>query len=73
MKDKNEIYNKIFGYTCKHFPIVIHSLTGIEKLNQLTLGLEGWFRVELVKALENTKIVNKICNKGADLLLENGD
>jgi hypothetical protein len=73
MKNKNEIYNIIFEYACKHFPTVIHTLTGIEKLNQLTLGLEGWFRIELVKALENTTIVNKICNNGADLLLENGD
>jgi hypothetical protein len=47
MKNKNEIYDKIFRYACIHFPTVIHTLTGIEKLNQLTLGLEGWFRIEL--------------------------
>jgi hypothetical protein len=73
MENENEIYNKIFRYACKHFSTAIHTLTGIEKLNQPTLGLEGWFRVELIKALEKTEIVNKISNKGADLLLENGD
>jgi hypothetical protein len=73
MKNSDEIFNEIFKYACSHFQTAIHILTGIEKLNQTTLGLEGWFRIELVKALENTSIVNKICNSGADLLLENGD
>ncbi len=68
-----KIYDTIFECACNHFPHAIKSLSGIEKLNQPTLGLEGWFRVELVKALENTTIVNKICNRGADLLLDNGD
>ena len=67
------IYDTIFECACNHFPSVIKTLTAIERLNQPTLGLEGWFRIELVKSLENTTIVKRICNRGADLLLENGD
>ena len=46
-----KIYDTIFECACNHFPHAIKPLSGIEKLNQPTLGLEGWFRVELLKHL----------------------
>lgn len=38
-----------------------------------TTGIEGWFKVEIVAALANTKhAVKELKNKGPDLLLESG-
>jgi hypothetical protein len=73
MEQKYPIQKEVFKIACSHFPKVIDTLTGIDKLNQLTLGLEGWFRVELAKALENTDLLMGIRNKGADLNLKGNE
>jgi|LSQX01.2.fsa_nt_gb hypothetical protein len=73
MDNKYQIQKKIFFIACDHFPNIIKTLSGIEKLNQRTLGLEGWFRIELAKAIEHTDFLVRICNRGADLKLKNGE
>jgi hypothetical protein len=72
MKNEYLVQKEVFRYACDHFPTVIHTLTGIEKLNQPTLGLEGWFRIELAKAIEKTNILQRISNRGVDLILKDG-
>jgi hypothetical protein len=62
---------EVFNYAVSHFPNVMHTLSSIEKLNQKTMGLEGWFKIELIKALEQTDIIEKVNNKGPSLKLKN--
>ncbi|GEM_PF-4234178 len=75
LNSTNEIYLKVFRYACKHFSSVIDTLSGTEKLVELNkkwnIGLENWFRTELLKALETTDIVIDICGRGSDLKLKN--
>lgn len=60
------------------FPIVLNrikerkgSLVNMVKFP--VTGIEGWFKVEIVTALANTKhAVKQLRNKGADLQLESG-
>ena len=73
MDDKFQIQKEVSRYACEHFPTIIETLTGIEKLDQMTLGLEGWFRIELAKAIGQTDLLLKIRNKGADLKLKNNE
>lgn len=70
MKDNKGLYLDILGKACIHFSRAIDTLSAIESLNQKTLGLEGWFRIELIKALDGTEIIHKVCNKGPDLKLK---
>jgi len=73
MKDKYQIQREILNFAIQHFTKIIDTLTGIEKLNQVSLGLEGWFRIELAKTIEHTDYLLKIRNKGADLQLVNNE
>jgi len=73
MEAKYSIQKKIYQSALNHFKNEIHTLNAAEKLNQNTLGLEGWFRVELINAVEGKNLIEKICNKGADLKLSNND
>lgn len=72
MEQGMDNFETIYYSALNHFRKVIDTLSAIEKLNQNTLGLEGWFRVELVKSLEGTKIIERISNKGADIKMIDG-
>jgi hypothetical protein len=73
MSKEYSLQMEVFNYAVSHFPNVMHTLSSIEKLNQKTIGLEGWFRIELIKALEQTDIIEKVNKKGSDLRLKNAN
>lgn len=63
--------NEIFPAVLKRIKERKDSLVNIGKFE--ARGLEGWFKVEIVAALANTRHrVKDVRNKGVDLLLDSG-
>lgn len=75
MESKYSNYYKILDIARNHFSKKMSTLKCIKELKQERLGLEGWFRIELVYAIKkdgNLEII-KIKNKGVDLEFSNGE
>jgi len=69
----NELFNIIFNHISKR----VESLSTIEqrRFREKGIGLEGWLKVEILKALElagKINIVKDVKGKGPDLIFKNG-
>jgi uncharacterized protein Veg len=63
---------EIFKLITERITMRISSLSAIERFRNIGIGLEGWFKVEVVKALEREFEVEEIKGKGPDLKFRNG-
>jgi hypothetical protein len=69
MMNHFDLIKNIFNPVAAHLQTVAQSLHAIRRFQGG--GIEGWFKVEVVAALE--ELVDKVRNKGPDLLLNNGN
>ena len=67
------VTSEIFSLILEQIEGKKSSLVSMDAKKFPTTGIEGWFKVEIVAALANTKhAVKELKNKGPDLLLESG-